>query len=139
MLKEKIDLIRKTTYAISMEGKYERNAHLNGFILQKPKFINNKDRKRQSCSFILYQFEHDQFGYAYVRTFNIVTYNIDLIEELKTIKNVAFVNCGCFLHWHPKLKTLYPQMFEMTIQLEINVPLENEYNKGDFNGKQKII
>ena len=127
MINDLINKVRKTTYAISMENKYSKNAQINGFILQKPKIVETD--KVLSVSLIVYQFDHDAEGYPYMRTYNIISYVSAVIEQLRDLEYVTFVNCDCLLKWNTRLKTLFPSAYKLDVVMSIDLKLDPPYEK----------
>lgn len=84
--------IAKSNIGLSMNNRYINRVTLNGFIIQKPRFITNDKTGNKSCSFVLHQINQDISGYVLDKTFGIICFIPSVIEKMKTIDHVCFVN-----------------------------------------------
>lgn len=134
MLEDKLKYIADTPLGMSMNGKYSNSLSLNGFILQEPKFV--RGAKSLSGSFIIYQVNKTPNGEYLSKSYAIITYIPSVIEKLRKVKNVCFVNCLCKLEWQPKIKSYVVVMWDFDLSCELDIKLEAQYQKGvnQWNG-----
>ena len=130
-LNELISEIGESALGVSMSGRYTNTLTLNGFILQKPKFIKNVNRNNESCSFIIYQISRTIDNQTGIKSFNAITYLPKVVEKMKEVKTCCFITCFCRLEWTPKLRSYNAQMYECDITCEMDYPLLGEYKNGN--------
>jgi hypothetical protein len=119
-----IDKVRKSNYALSIENFYQNVAYMSGWILSKPKIIKHDDSGRESASIIIAQFFRDENGFAYMKTFNLISYLPTLVAQFKELEYVTFISCVCQLQRNTKVKVLYPQVYEMILKPSLNIKLQ---------------
>lgn len=128
MINDLILKISKMYIAQDIKKRYKNGGVVNGFILQKPKFTVNPNTNRESCSFILHQVDDRTFsGKILDKTFNVLTFVQPLIEHMRTVDKVSFIECDYVLVWNTKLKSYCPQVYDLRIAAITEEPLEPEY------------
>lgn len=130
-LEELINEIGNSALGVSMSGRYTNSLTLNGFLLQKPKFIKNKYRNNESCSFIIYQISRTPDNQTGVKSFNAITYLPKVVEKLKGVKTCCFITLFCNLEWTPKMRSYTAQMYDCEITCEMTYELLGEYQNGN--------
>jgi len=130
-LEELISEIGESALGVSMSGRYTNSLTLNGFLLQKPKFIRNQYRNNESCSFIIYQISRTLDNQTGVKSFNAITYLPQLVNKLKGVENCCFITLFCRLEWTPKLRSYTAQMYDCEITCEMDYKLLGEYQHGN--------
>ena len=111
-----------------MAYKYRNSIEISGFIIRKPKLIKNDKTGMESCSFILFQIDTNSKG-SYSESFGCITYDKNLIAELKELKGITFVACVGKYRFNKKINTHYSQVSEMKVLYELDIPLCEEYAK----------
>lgn len=111
-----------------MAYKYRNSIEISGFIIRKPKLIKNDKTGMESCSFILFQIDTNSKG-SYSESFGCITYDKNLIAELKELKGITFVVCVGKYRFNKKINTHYSQVSEMKVLYELDIPLCEEYVK----------
>lgn len=104
--------IAASTLGEIVKGAYHNEVYLSGFILTKPNIIESE--KKSSCSFILWQILDDR-GTVYTKTFNVFTYNLDIIAAAKKQTKSFFVDFKATLYYNKARDTYYAQAYEMNI------------------------
>lgn len=132
MNSEKILLLANGDLVKSMSGRYLNSLMLNGFILQKPKFINNTKKGIEACSFILHQINLTESGQVLDKTYSIMVYIPKVVEQMKTITTCCFVTCACNLEWNGIRKLAYGQAYDIEISCVLSDELDEPYNKDTF-------
>lgn len=130
MLDEKIVELNKTSLVASMNGKYSNQVKLSGFILQEPKVSFNPKTNKRAISFIIWQVGTTAEGQNFAKSYSVICYGQDMVDRLKSeIQGVVFIMCYCTLQWQPKMKTLYPQLYDYKITHYVDMELEPPYQK----------
>ena len=123
---ETLEKVRKSIPALSIENAYKNIAYFSGWVIQKPRIIKHDKTGRESVSIILVQFMRDPKGWAYLKSFNLISFVTPIIEQWKKQKKICFIICDCQLQWNNKSKQTYPQMYDMQINFELDMPLDEE-------------
>ena len=125
-----IKRIAASTLGDIVRGSYHNEVYISGFVLTKPTIIRSP--KKTSCSFIVWQFLNDR-GTTYAKTFNVFTYNLEIINAIEQQTKCFFVDFKSTLYYNKARDTYYPQAYNMEIKEIYNaddlVPLEKR--KGD--------
>lgn len=134
-LDEKVELavinIAEGDIGRSVSGKYTNKVALNGFILQKPKFVKNDIRKNESCSFILHQITTTPTEQIVEKTYSLITYMPEIVSKLKELKNQCFISCVGSLERNRKLHTDYCQVFDIEIACLLEEELLPAYERAN--------
>ena len=126
--KELLEKVRKSIPALSIENSYKNLAYFSGWVIQKPHIVKHDKTGKESISIILVQFMRDSKGWAYIKTFNLISYVIPIIEQWKKQEKVCFIICDCQMQWNSKTRQNYPQMYDMKIQIELDLKLDESEN-----------
>lgn len=126
MNKETLEKVRTSMPALAMENAYKNSAYFSGWVVQKPRIIKHDKTGKESVSLILVQFLRDAKGYAYIKTYNLISYVTQIVETWKKQKNICLILCDCQMQWNSHTKQNYPQIYEMKIQMELNFKLDKE-------------
>lgn len=128
MNRETLNKVRKTTFALTIENFYKNIAHFSGWVIEKPHIIKHDKTGKESVSLILVQFMRDSKGYAYIKTYNLISYVTPIIEEWKKQENICFILCECQMQWNSKTRQMYPQIYDMKIDKTLNMKLDESEN-----------
>lgn len=124
-----IDKVRTSVYALDIENRYKNSVYLSGWIIDKPMFIRHNNTNKESVSLVLAQFMRDSNGYAYMRTYHLMAFLPNIVEQFKNMIDISFVMCSCQLHFNNKTQKQYPQIYEMSIDCKLPIKLqESEEN-----------
>lgn len=124
--RETIEKVRKSIHALSIENFYKNVAYFSGWIVTKPRIIKHDKTGQESVSLILVQFMRDSNGYAYYKTYNLISYMTPIIELWKNQDKICFVLCECQLLFNVKTHNYYPQVYDMKIQTTLPYELDEE-------------
>lgn len=113
-MQELIKFIVDTPLGVSMNEKYANSLQINGFVLQKPRFIKHEETGHESCSFIVHQLNRDMYGIK-DKTYSMISYLPSIIEKVKQIDSVCFVNCLARLEWNSKRLSYTPVIHTIEI------------------------
>ncbi|MBO7715218.1 MAG: hypothetical protein J6S85_16740 [Methanobrevibacter sp.] len=123
-----LELVRKSAYALTVENAYKNVAYFSGWVVQRPRIIKHDKTGKESVSLILVQFMRDGKGYAYMKSYNLISYVIPIIEQWKKQDNICFIICDCQMQWNSKTKQNYPQIYDMKIETTLNIKLDESEN-----------
>lgn len=127
MNNETLNKVRTSLYAMSIENSYKNVTYFSGWVIQKPRIIKHDKTGKESVSLILVQFMRDAKGYAYIKTYNLISYVSTVVDQWKKQENICFVLCNCQLQYNSVRKQYYPQIYEMKIHTELDyLKLEEE-------------
>lgn len=126
MNNELLEKVRTSAFALSVENAYKNVCYFSGWIVQKPRIIKHDKSGVESVSLILVQFMRDSGGWAYLKTFHLISYVTPIIEQFKKQENVCFIVCDCQYQYNAKTKRCYPQIYDMKITMELNLKLAKE-------------
>lgn len=131
MIEEILTKISNSKIGESMNHSYSNCWQLNGFIVQKPRFIKHDEKGSESCSFILHQVSKNDYGQIIDISYSLITYLPQIVERLKNELDVCcFISCLAVVHWNRKLKALSGNVYDFEISCKlIDDPLESEYKK----------
>ena len=74
MNNDTLEKVRTSMQALSIENAYKNRACFSGWIIERPRIIKHDKTGRESVSLILVQFMRDSKGYAYMKTYNLISY-----------------------------------------------------------------
>ena len=123
-----LELVRKSAYALTVENAYKNVAYFSGWVVQRPRIIKHDKTGKESVSLILVQFMRDSKGYAYMKSYNLISYVTPIVEQWKKQDNICFIICDCQLQWNSKTKQNYPQIYDMKIETTLNIKLDESEN-----------
>ena len=124
--RETIEKVRKSIHALSIENFYKNVAYFSGWIVTKPRIIKHDKTGQESVSLILVQFMRDSNGYAYYKTYNLISYMTPIIDMWKAQDKICFVICECQLLFNVKTHNYYPQVYAMEIKDRLPYELDEE-------------
>lgn len=127
MIENKIKEICDSGIGESMSGKYSNSLSLNGFILQKPKFIKNEKTGSESVSFIIHQMQKTTEGQYMDRSFSTISYVPKIIEEMRKVDKVVFINTLSQLFWFGAKKSYYVITTSIEISCTLDIELDEPY------------
>ena len=119
-----LELVRKSAYALTVENAYKNIAYFSGWVVQRPRIIKHDKTGKESVSLILVQFMRDAKGYAYMKSYNLISYVTPIVEQWKKQDNICFIICDCQMQWNSKTKQNYPQIYDMKIETTLNIKLD---------------
>ena len=99
---------------------------MSGWVIDQPRIIKHSKTGQESVSFIISQFIRNSNGYAYMKTYHLMSYGAKVIEQIREMKNISFVCCNCELQFNAKTHKYYPQIFEMSVNCVLPYELEKE-------------
>ena len=106
--------------------RYTNAITLSGLLLKKPKIYKNDKTGIESCAFLLYQVNNLP-NKTEVEIFSCMTYNKDLIAQLKLADKVMFFACLGQLRYSKRIKSAYTQVNDIKTLFELDIELlENE-------------
>lgn len=108
------------------QENYRNVCKVSGYLIRQPKFIKNDKTGVESCSFILYQINNEK-GSVTTDSFGCMTYIKEIVEKLKTINTVAFIEVMGNYRYQRKLKTHYTQATTMKIVFELDTELTEQW------------
>lgn len=123
-----LELVRKSAYALTVENAYKNVAYFSGWVVQRPRIIKHDKTGKESVSLILVQFMRDSKGYAYMKSYNLISYVTPIVEQWKKQDNICFIICDCQMQWNSKTKQNYPQIYDMKIETTLNIKLDESEN-----------
>lgn len=123
-----LELVRKSAYALTVENAYKNVAYFSGWVVQRPRIIKHDKTGKESVSLILVQFMRDGKGYAYMKSYNLISYVTPIVEQWKKQDNICFIICDCQMQWNSKTKQNYPQIYDMKIETTLNIKLDESEN-----------
>ena len=123
-----LELVRKSAYALTIENAYKNIAYFSGWVVQRPRIIKHDKTGKESVSLILVQFMRDSKGYAYMKSYNLISYVTPIVEQWKKQDNICFIICDCQMQWNSKTKQNYPQIYDMKIETTLNIKLDESEN-----------
>lgn len=123
-----LELVRKSAYALTVENAYKNIAYFSGWVVQRPRIIKHDKTGKESVSLILVQFMRDSKGYAYMKSYNLISYVTPIVEQWKKQDNICFIICDCQMQWNSKTKQNYPQIYDMKIETTLNIKLDESEN-----------
>ena len=123
-----LELVRKSAYALTVENAYKNIAYFSGWVVQRPRIIKHDKTGKESVSLILVQFMRDAKGYAYMKSYNLISYVTPIVEQWKKQDNICFIICDCQMQWNSKTKQNYPQIYDMKIETTLNIKLDESEN-----------
>lgn len=129
MNNDTLEKVRTSIQALSIENAYKNRVFFSGWIIEKPRIIKHDKTGKESVSLILVQFMRDGKGYAYMKTYNLISYVTPIVETLKKQENICFIICDAQLQWNSKTKNYYPQMYDMQIETELGMKLDESEKK----------
>jgi len=121
-----IEKVRTSALALDIENNYRNVAFFSGWIIEQPRIIEHDKTGRESASFIIAQFNRDCNGRAYMKTFHLMTYVHTIVDQIKAMKRISFIVCGCQIQHNGKSGRMYPQVYNMKVQRELPIKLEPE-------------
>lgn len=125
--------IANSDIGISISGRYTNTISLNGFIVQKPRITPNRKTGNETCSFILHQITKTINGYIVDKTFHVLCYLPNVVDRLKELENICFVNVVGTFERSRKYKCDYCQMYNFEINCELSEKFTKEYERGDMS------
>ena len=117
--------VLKLPIAEGLNKKYQNTFTLSGWLLKKPKIIKNDTTGIESCSLILCQFTQG-VDRVDMQVFSCMVYVKDLVEQLKTLDKVCFVNTLGKMCYSKKIKSMYGQITYMETAFEVDIDLADE-------------
>lgn len=129
MNNDTLEKVRKSLVALSIENTYKNRVFMSGWVIEKPRIIKHDKTGKESVSLILVQFMRDSKGYAYIKTYNLLSYVTPVIDQWKTQKKICFIICDGQLQWNSKTKNCYAQIYDMKVAYELDYELDLESEK----------
>lgn len=126
MKNETLEKVRKSAPALAIENAYKNTACFSGWVVQKPRIIKHDITGKESVSLIIVQFLRDAKGYAYMKSFNLISYVTPIVEMWKKQKNICFIICFCQMQWNRVTRQNYPQIYDMQITQALDLKLDEE-------------
>ena len=126
MKTQTLEKVRKTINAQDIDNCYKNLVYLSGWIIDKPRVITHDTLGRESVSFIIAQFNTNSEGFAYAKTFHLMSYVTPIVETIKSLTNISFIICKCQLQYNNKTKRFYPQVYELKVADKLAYPLDQE-------------
>lgn len=120
MLEDKIKKVGKTSICVALNTKYTNIIQMTGFILQKPRVINGRNK---SCSFIVHQITNNIEG-TFDKSFCLITFVPELVEYLSKIDKVSVIHCAGVLAFNKVKKSLYAHITDLKISYQLDMELE---------------
>lgn len=124
-----LDKVRTSMQALSIENAYKNLIYMSGWVIEKPHIIKHNKTGKESVSIVLTQFMRDSNGYAYMKTFYLVSYLPTIVKQFKEMKKVVFIICDCQMQFNSKCKIQYPQIYDMKVEYTLSIPLQERENK----------
>lgn len=129
MNKDTIEKVRTSIYALTIENMYKNTVCLSGWIIPKPNFFKHDKTGKESVSFIIVQYIRDSQGYAYYKSYSLLSYVTQVIETLKNQKKICYIICDGQVQFSSLKKMFYPQIYDLRVIYSLDLDLESEEQK----------
>lgn len=105
------------TANISIHRKYENSLSISGWVLNKPKLFNNPNNQLVSGTIVVHQFVLRKDGDIGDRTFSLITYSTEIMEELNKQEHPYFICANGIVNFNIYRKQLSPQILDISIPM----------------------
>ncbi|MBO7716017.1 MAG: hypothetical protein J6S85_20805 [Methanobrevibacter sp.] len=123
--KETVGEILKNPIIAETNKRFMNSVVLDGYIIKQPKFFKHDEKGIESCSFVLFQVNNIN-GSVDLYSYSCITYIPEIVEYLKSMKNVTMVNAQGILKYSKKLRMYYSHVVKLDDLIELDTPLAQE-------------